>query len=782
MIRQSLRFFAGRPGFAAIALATLALGIGAPTATFSVVHAVLLRPLPYPDPDRVVSFRMDTRSPRGAAIGFDALPVAAALEWGETTSTMRAIAVYNDRSLTLTTSDGPFRLTGISASPNLFDVLGVTPLAGAAFDASTRDLKQIVLSHATWQRYFGGSRAIVGGSITLDSEPYRVLAVMPEDFHFPTPEAAFWVPVQLNSGGTRGMLLPAIARLSPGVTPAAVVTEGQRVFDAAGSSDLTLSARTLQQQLVGNVQRVLWVLMGAVTLVCAIATANIALLLLVRGAAREREFSVRLALGAGRGQLVRQLFIEGMLLALAGGTAGLVLAAALLRWLPGLAPADMPRFQQASLNGSVLAFAAVLTLATSVVFCVLSAGHTISNDPLRPLAATPRRRLRVLATGELALTMVLLVGAGLLLLSFVRLVLVDQGFDGSGALALQVSLPPSRYPTPAARLAFHEQLLERLKTAEGVRVAGLTTAMPNRQPTGRFDYNVNEVPPIPDPMTMQIAEVRMVTEGFLEAMGLRLRAGRTFRGEDGPGAEEVMVISESLARVHFGDTDPIGRILHSRTGNRRVIGVVSDVRPAVTLLQHSPAAYIALRQATDVLDWFAGMNIVVRGTDPEALRGSLRTLILSLDPEMPPFNVRTLDEEVSRLVAGPRFSASVLGVFATIALLLAAVGVYGVMSYMSGLRTREIGVRVALGATRGNVLRLVLRDAVIVTGSGVALGLVASMWLAQTLTGMLHEVQPTNPAALAAVATLLASVALLAAYVPARRATLVNAVDALRTD
>ena len=782
MIRQSARFFVQRPGFAAIALVTLALGIGAPAATFSVVHAVLLRPLPYPEPDRVVSFRMDTRTPRGAAIGFDALPVSTALEWGETTSTMSALAVYNDRSLTLTTAEGPFRLTGISASPNLFDVLRVAPLAGTAFDSATQDLKQIVLSHATWQRYFGGSTALVGSPITMDGEPYRVLAVMGEDFHFPTPEAAFWVPMRLESSGTRGMVLPAIARVAPGATPAAVVTEGQRVFDEAGSRELTLSARTLQQQLVGNVQRVLWVLMGAVTLVCAIATANIALLLLVRGAAREREFSVRLALGAARAQLVRQLFVEGMLLAVAGGVAGLLLTAALLRWLPTLAPADMPRFQQASLNGPVLAFAVLLTLATSVVFCVLSAGRTISNDPLRLLAATPRRRLSVLAAGELALTMVLLVGAGLLLLSFMRLVLVDQGFDEDEALALQVSLPPSRYPTAAARLAFHERLLERLKSADGVQVAGLATAMPNRQPTGRFDYNVNEVPPIPDPMAMQIAEVRMVTEGFLEAMGLRLRAGRTFRAGDGPGGEEVMVISESLARVHFADSDPIGRILHSRTGNRRVIGVVSDVRPAVTLLQHAPAAYLPLRQSADVLDWYAGMNIVVRGRDPEALRSSMRTLLLSLDPGMPPFNARTLDEEVSRLVAGPRFSATVLGVFGLAALLLAAVGVYGVMSYLSGLRTREIGVRVALGATRGNVLRLMLRDGLIVTASGVMLGLIASVWLAQTLTGLLHEVQPTNPVALATVAAVLSSVALLAAYLPARRATRVNAVEALRTD
>jgi predicted permease len=782
MIRHSIRGFVHRPGFGAIAVVTLAIGIGAPTATFSVVHAVLLRPLPYPDPDRVVSFRMETRTPNGAAIGFDALPVAPALEWSDTTATMSGLAVYNDRSLTLTTGEGPFRLTGISASPTLFDVLRVPSLAGTTFGADTQNLRQIVLSHATWQRYFAGSGAIVGSSITMDGEPYRVLGVMPADFHFPTPEAAFWVPMTLNAGGTRGMVLPAVARLAPGVGTAAVVTEGQRVFDQAGSRDMTLSARTLQEQLVGNVQRVLWVLMGAVTLVSVIATANIALLLLVRGAAREKEFTVRLALGAARAQLVRQLFVEGMLLATAGGIAGVLLTAALLRWLPTLAPADMPRFQQASLNAPVFAFALLLTLATSVVFCVISAGRTISNDPLRPLAATPRRRLRVLAIGELALTTVLLVGAGLLLISFVRLVLVDQGFDGRGALAMQVSLAPARYPTAAARFAFHERLLDRLNALEGVQVAGLATSMPNRQPTGRFDYNVNEVPPTPDPMTMQIAEVRMVTEGFLNAMGLRLRAGRTFRREDAEGAEQVMVISESLARVHFGDRDPIGRILHSRTGNRRVIGVVSDVRPAVTLVQHAPAAYLPLRQSTDVLDWYAGVNIVVRGRDPEALRGTSRTLVLSLDAGIPPFNVRTLEEEVARLVAGPRLSASVLGVFAAIALVLAAVGVYGVMSYLSGLRTREIGVRVALGATRGDVLGLVLRDGLLVTASGVVLGLIVSMWLSQTLTGMLHEIQPTDPAALAAVAALLATVALVAAYVPARRATRVNAVEALRTE
>jgi putative ABC transport system permease protein len=793
MMRQSLRFFAQRPGFGAIAVITLALGIGAPTATFSVVHAVLLRPLPFPEPDRVLSFRIDTRTPRGAAVEFDAVPVTTALDWAEATRTMSALAVFNDRALTLTTPEGPFHLTGIAASASVFDLLRVTPLAGRAFDASTRDTHQIVLSHETWQRFFGGSATTVGSSITMDGEPYRVVAVMPEEFHFPTPEAAFWIPMMIEPGGTRGMLLPAIARIAPGATRAAVVAEGQRFFDATGTREMSLTARTLQEQLVGGTERVLWVLMTAVALVSAISTANIALLLLVRGAAREREFSVRLALGAARGRLVRQLLFEGMMLGVAGGTAGILLAALLIDWLPSLAPVGMPRFQQASINPTVLGFAFPLTVGISLVFCVLSAGRSLSIDPLRALAgsgaetrltnsATPRRRLRVLAAAELALTMVLLVGAGLMLVSFVRLVLVDQGFDSRGALAMQVTLPAARYPTAAARIAFLERLVERLRALDGVRVAGLATAMPNRQPTGRFDYNVEEVPAIPDPLTMQIAEVRMVSDGFVEAFGLRLRAGRAFRSEDGAGAEEVMVISESLARVHFPGVDPIGRILHSRTGNRHVVGVVGDVRPAVTLFEHSPAAYLPLRQETSVFDWQASVNVVVRGDDLERLRTSIRALVLSLDPEMPPFNVRTLDDEVSRLVAGPRFSASVLAVFASIALVLAAVGVYGVMSYLSGLRTREIGVRVALGATRGAVVRLIIRDGVVVIASGVAVGVIASVWLTQTLTGMLYEVQPTNPAALAAVVILLSSVALVAAYLPARRATSVNALEALRSD
>ena len=794
-VSHAVRLLRRRPAFAAIAVVTLALGIGAPTAIFSVVHAVLLRPLAYPDPDRVVSFHMEARTPAGP-VTFDALPVTEAMAWGTDTATLSALAFYNDRALTLASTDGPYRLSGISATPNLFEVLGVTPTMGRAFDAATSDARQVVISHATWLRFFSGQPSIVGTSVSLDGEPYRVVGVMPDGFGFPTPEAAFWVPQTIPAGGGRGMLLPAVGRLRPGSTVAAVEQEGRRVLGDSGDARVstTLFVRTLRDQMVGGVSRVLWVLMAAVGIVFVIATVNIALLLLTRGASREREFSVRLALGAARSRLVRQLFIEAGTLAVLGGAVGIGLAGLALELLLGLAPPDLPRLQEASLDLRVLAFAIAVTAVTSLIFGVLSAGPTLGLDPVRALAgstgesrlaapaAPVRRRLNLLASGELALTLVLLVGAGLLLRSFVGLVLVDQGFKPKGALAFQINLPLSRYPSPAARLAFHERLLEALKTAPGVATAGLITAMPNRQPTGRFDYNPAGISAFPDPFTTPIAEVRMASEGFFEAMGIPILRGRSFRPEDGSGVERVIVISEALARLHFPGKDPIGQLLYSRSGTCRVIGVVGDVRPAAPASLDGPSAYLPIRQQVDVFSWVATMNVVVRGGDPSGLARSLRGLLLSLDANMPPSNVRSLDDEIAGLVAGPRFSAALLSTFAVIALVMAAIGVYGVMAYSAEQRTREIGLRVALGATRAQVLQLIMRDGCVVVLTGLVAGLLAAAWLAHTLTGLLHEVAPADPWALASVALLLSAVGLSAAYLPARRATRVSALDALRTD
>jgi putative ABC transport system permease protein len=792
--RLAGRLLARRPAFAVTALLTLILGLGAPTAIFSVVHAVLLRPLPYPDAGRIVRFRIESRTRRGQ-IGFDALPVAIALEWGASSSALTSMAVYNETARTLATAAGPVRLSGLAATPNLFELLGVTPRAGRTFEAADRDVSQVVLSHAAWRRYFHGSASAVGSLVTLDGASHRVVGIMPPAFEFPSPETMFWVPVLLSTGGSRGMLLPAIGRLRPEATVAAAADEGRRLLAAGGSpgEEQRLIVRTLQDQMVGDVRRVLWVLMAAVSLVSVIATVNISLLLLTQGASRAREFSVRLALGAARGRLIRQVAVEGLVLAAFGGAGGLVLAAVFVRMLVRIAPPDVPRLHQTSFDPQVLAFASGLVLVTSLAFAILSAGRVVTGDAIRALggssaesqlftAGASRRRLNVLAAAELALAVVLLVGAGLLLRSFVGLVLIDQGFDSRGALAAQVTLPSARYPSPEARMDFHERMLARLRQQGGIARAGLITAMPNRQPTGRFAYDPEGVPAL-DPFTMKLAEVRMTTEGFFEAMGIPLVDGRGFEAGDVEGAEPVVVISEELARVHFPGRTAVGQMLYSRTGNRRVIGVVGTVRPATSdALQYDPSAYLPLRQDLDVFRQFATMSIVVRGDHPDALAGTVRAVVRSLDPQLAVFNVRTLDAEVRGLVAGPRFSAAMLGLFAVVALVMATIGVYGVMAYSAGRRTREIGIRVALGATRAQILRLILRDGLFVVGAGLLSGLVASMWLTQTLTGLLFEVAPADPVALGSVAVLLAAIGLAAIYLPARRATRMSALTALREE
>ncbi len=786
-IRLALRQLIRRPGFAAVALITLALGIGAPTAMFSVVHAVLLRPLPYPAPDRLVRFQINSQSPAGP-VSFDALPASEALDWAATSQTLGDIALFNDRALTLSTPDGPFRLTGISATPNLFAILGVTPETGGTFGPASGDLREIVLSHATWQRFFAADRATIGSLITMDGEQYRVMGVMPDSFRFPSAETAFWVPQVMTAGGTRGMVLPAVARLRPGATAAGVAAEGRSLVDNGDRRfKATLTVQTLQDQMTGGVQRVLWVLLGAVGFVTVIATTNLALLLITRGAGREREFSIRAALGAGRARLVRQLFVEGLTLGALGGLTGIALAWGGLSLLVRLAPADIPRLGEASLDVSVLLFATMLTAGTSLIFGVLSAGRTLDLRPWRALTGAsretrltghtgPRRhRLNALAAAELALTMVLLVAAGLLLRSFVALVNTDQGFDARGSVALQVNLPASRYPTPAARLAFDRRLLDRLNQGSGFTAVGLATTMPTRQPTGRFGFSASpSILSADDPFSIPVVDVHMVSEGFIEAMGLRLRDGRSFTSEDRAGAEPVVVISEQFAKQQFPTGSAVNQILYSRTGNRRVVGVVADVRPAELGAEPKPDAYLPLWQNDDVLQWFSSVTVIAKGPDPAAIVASLRPAVLSLDAQSPPYNVRTLDTDVSKVVAGPRFSATVLGMFAAVAFVMACVGVYGVMSYAAGLRTREIGIRLAVGATRGQVLRLMLKDGALVVVVGLAGGLTAAFMLSRTLTGLLHEVTPADPVTLTVVAALLALSGLVASFLPARRATAID--------
>ena len=794
-IGLAARLLARRPAFAATAILTIALGIAAPTAIFSVVRAVLLRPLPYPDPDRLLRFRIESQSPAGAA-AFDALPASEALEWGARSTTLSAMTLFNDRAMTLQTAAGPFRLAGTAVTPNFFETLGTAAASGRTLRTSEMDSREIVLSHSTWIQFFSGDPAVIGAAIPMDNIPFRVVGVMPPAFAYPTPETAFWVPVALTPGGTRGMLLPALARMRPEATVEAVLHEGRDALGPTGDSRVTqaLLARTLQEQMVAPVQSVLWMLLGAVGFVLVIATVNISLLLLTRGAGREREFAVRLALGAGRGRLIAQLFAEGLTLGTLGGLVGVGLAWLSLEALLRFAPAEIPRLADAALDGQVLLFALALTVTTSLVFGVLSAGRTVAVDVVRGVtggrgesrlagqSGPRRRRLAILAAAEIALTMVLLGGAGLLLRSVAARLMLDQGFESRNALAGQISLPSAAYPTANARAGFHRRLLERLEHLPGIDDAGLAVSMPNRQPTGRFDFSAEPIAGPPEPFSDAVADVRMVTEGFVEAMGLRVVAGRAFRGDDGPGAEPVVVISERLSRQRFPDGGAVGRLLYSRTGDRRVIGVVADVRPLAPGAEPEPSAYLPLWQNTDVLEWFASMHIVVRGRDALSLAPALRSIVLRLDPGVPPYNVRLLDDDVARVVAGPRFTATLLALFAAVALVLAAIAIYGVMAYAARLRTREIGVRIALGATRAQALRLIARDGVLAIGAGVLCGLLATVWLARSLAGALPDVAALDPLALGVVSLLLVAVALAAAFVPARRAAWSPPVDAIRAE
>jgi predicted permease len=539
---------------------------------FSVVRGVLLRPLPYPDADRIVRFGMHSDGPAGP-VTFDALPASEAIAWAADSNTLSSLALFNESAMTLTTADGPFRLSGVSATPNLFDVLGTRPAAGSTFGPSSASAKDIVLSHGAWIRFFGANRSAVGSLITMDGSAYRVVGIMPEAFQFPSPDATYWTAQEMSAGGTRGMLLPAVAKLKPGASVTAVAEEGRgRVIDGDPRFKTILTVETLRDQMVGGVRRLLWVLVGAVAFVSVIATANLALLLMTRGAAREREFAIRAALGAGRRRLVRQLTIEGLTLGVLGGIAGLFVAWMSLRVLIAQAPLAIPRLQDVAIDAHVLLFASLLTIGSTLVVGVLSAGRTlgfgVANALSRGPAETrltagtsPRRRwLNVLASSEIALTMVLLVGAGLLLRSFGGLIAADQGFDAGTALALQVNLPASRYPTAAARLAFDERLLDAVQRAPGIQAAGLTTTLPTRQATGRFAFSSSpELAALGDPSLMPVVDVHMVTDGFAEAMGLKFVAGRSIARWRASASTASWPTPRASARARLACASPSAR-------------------------------------------------------------------------------------------------------------------------------------------------------------------------------------------------------------------------------
>jgi putative ABC transport system permease protein len=734
--------------------------------------------------------------------------------WRDSAQTLDGLAAYAQRSFTLTGLGDPIRLRGTAVSAAMFPMLRVSPEKGRLFQRSEEQpgADQVaILSDALWTRRFARSPDIIGKPLTLDGQQVTVVGVLPPDFYFPDRDTDIWTPMRVDvvpqrPGQRLIFAFGAMARVRPGIPLSQAAAEGTAVSARAEppalgmKTDLALPVVRLvplQEEMVANVRPALLVLLGAVGFVLLIASANIANLLLARGAARQRELAVRTALGARRGRLLRQLLTESVLLALAGGVLGVLLAYALQRALPALSPGNIPRIDEVTLDTRVLAFAAVLSIVTGLLFGLAPAlqGSRINVIGALNEAGIQRmggfrflkgNRLRsLLVIAEVALSIVLLAGAALLVRSFVQLIDVNPGYDPANVITAQVSLPAGRYGNPGLQQSFFDQLLERTAAIPGVKAVGTTNTLPLLPGNMTISFGIDGRPEPANPEEMPRASMHTVSAGYAEAIGLRLKAGRLLTAYDAPGTPTVVMVNESLARTYFAGSNAVGAHIHL-FGPAEIVGVVEDVRHTGLDAEPQPEMYIAYKQMS------AGgppgapgggppTSIVVRAAgDPLALVPLLRQAVLDIDRELPLDNIMTMEARLSASVAGPRFYALMLALFALLALVLAAVGIYGLLSYNVSQRHREIGVRMALGAERRDILRLVVRQGLLLTGIGVALGLAGAFSVTRLLRTLLFGITATDPIAYTGVSALLVVVAFVACWIPARRATRLDPMAALR--
>jgi predicted permease len=817
-LRHAVRNLLRSPAFAIVTILTLALGIGANTAIFSVVNAVILRPLGYPQPDRLVYI-----SSQFPQLGFDQFWISPPefLEFQERTHAFSVVGAFASGQANLTTTDRPRRVNAVQASADLFKALGVGALYGRTFEAAeTRPNGPLVtiLSYELWQSAFGGAASAMGSQVEVNGIRRTVVGIMPPQFDVADQHVEIWNPLVINPANrlNRGShYLFLIGRLADGATLESAKAELDTLLAAWPTSIARAATATngphtpdqknhrlrfdpLQAQIIGSAKTAVLVLQGAVVFVLLIACANLANLLLARAESRHKEFAVRSALGAGRWRLLRQFMVEGCLLSLVGAALGLAVAVFGLRALIAAYPNSLPRSADISLDLGVLAFTLVIGLATGAIFGLAPLFHlapdatslALKEGGTRSTAAAGRNRVRRgLVAVEVALAVALVIGAGLLLRTVMNLSNVDSGFNRGQLVTFAVTLPNATYSKPEQVRILYTRLLDQLRTTPGVQSVAAMSGLP---PVRRVDANdtiVEGYTPPPERPFPNVDYYNTVTAGYVETMGIPVVEGRAFQPSDATGT--TVMINQAMARMFYKDQSPIGRrVRPSAPASLNVpwftiVGVLKDVKQAGVDKAAGTELFFNLDQLTTINTGYGvgTMNIVMRTTLPaDSLSGTIRAVVGGLDPSLPIVKLRSVDDVFAEAIGRPRLLAQLLGIFAGLALLLAAIGSYGVLAYMVAERRREIGIRMALGADRASVLRLVLSQGLGLTLVGVAGGLAVAFAMNRVLASLLFGVQPSDPATIAGVVVLIATVALVACYLPARSATRVDPMIVLRDE
>jgi predicted permease len=816
-LRHGVRLLRRSPGFASIAILTIALGIGATSAIFSVINSVALKPLAYPASDRLVFI-----TSQFPTLGFTKFWVSPPeyLELRERSKSYTDIAAYRTASLNVSEADRPERVDAIIATANMFDVLGVHPRLGRAYNAEEdrpNVAPVVVISDGLWHRAFGGDESIVGKQIEVQGVKSQIVGVAPPGFDLHDSRADIWIPMGLDPANRQqrrsSHFLYLVGRLKPGVTTAQasseLLTEMRRWNELnpgvhhPNDSTHRVQLTPLREEVIGNVSRALWVLQGAVILVLLIACANVANLLLVRAEGRHKEFAIRTALGAGRGRILRQFMAEGLVLTVVGATLGLLLARYGLAALLAANPDSIPRSAEIAIDPMVLLFTSVVAVFTAAIFGLAPLLHVSQNAVAAAIKeggtrstanATRHRVRRSLVAGEIALAVMLVVGAGLLLRSFKNLTTVDAGFDSNELVTFGLFLPQTAYSDAARRVQFETDLIRKLSAIPGVKDASAMSGLPPDRQVNANDTEMEGVAKGPTEPAQNIDYYNSTSVRYFETMKIPILKGRGFNSGD-VGGSGVVVINEALAKRFYSKTDPIGKRLRTQgppvpPGVRdtvpwyTIIGVAKDVKQGGLDQKVGTEVYFNIEQAPRLNGFAPGnLNFVLRTSrSAEAIMPAIQSTVRGMDPSLPVVQLRSMNAVFGDSVSRQRFLSLLLGIFAGVALLLAAIGTYGVLSYLVTERQREIGIRVALGASSGGIVRLVLRQGLSIAVLGVLFGIVGALALARVTRSLLFGVSPTDPFTYAAVGVVIIAVALLACMVPARRAMRVDPLVAIRND